>query len=208
MSAEVSTADLQRFRNGDASVLETLVRALGPAIEAKLCARFPMLKPYAEDLLAESLHRLWVHREEYDPAQGSLLTWWSMIARNAARDLLRTGWQRARGREAAFEAGRLEQLPEAGGSPPGEWSAEPGAAGWSEQERAFWEVFSRLPEKDRRILLYYAEFGGEGRWASSLAGELGMSAGAIRVRRLRGMARIRAELRRRGFALPAEERGA
>jgi RNA polymerase sigma factor (sigma-70 family) len=198
MAVQVSPDDLRRFREGDETVLESLVGSLGPAIEATLTARFPMLRAYAEDLLIESLYRLWVRRRDFDPEQGSLFVWWSAIAHNAARDLLRAGWQQARFLEATLEAGQLEQLSGDEAILPVERAGE--------AEQTFWEVFADLPDTDQRILLSHARVNGEGPWAADLAGELGMTAGTIRVRRLRVMERLRKEMKRRGLAVRADSR--
>jgi len=196
---------VQRFQSGDEGVLETLVRTLGPAIEGVLCSRFPLLRPYVEDLVVESLYRAWVRRKEYDPEKGSLYTWWLAIAQNAARDLLRAGWQQVRASEADLEDSWLQQV--AGGRDPlpGEPPGQESPVELSAQERAFWEVLNGLPELDRRIVLYHAQVNGQGSWAADLSGEVGLSAGAIRVRRLRAMRRIQAELNGRGYATRRDE---
>jgi RNA polymerase sigma factor (sigma-70 family) len=209
VDARAPTADLaveERFRHGDETVLEVLVRTFGPAIEGALCARFPLLRPYAEDLLVDSLYRVWVRRKEFAPDRGSLYGWWLAIAFNAARDLLRVGWQQARACEIHLEDGLLEQmsgpvLHPGRAAPRGEPES---TEEFSPQELAFWEVLKDLPEADRRVVLYHAQVNGEGHWAAELSGELGLSAGAVRVRRGRIMKRIRAEMARRGYSIPDE----
>jgi len=96
-----------------------------------------------------------------------------------------------------LENGRLDQLAE-------ELSTEEAVAAGSAAEQLFWEVFAGLSEADQRILLYHAQVNGEGHWAADLADEVGMTAGAIRVRRLRLMERLRAEMKRRGLAVRPE----
>lgn len=201
MSAPVPP-EVQRLLANDESVLETLVRNLGPAIEAMLWERFPLLRPYAEDLLVESLYRLWVRRRDYDPSKGSLSTWWWTIAQNAARDLLRAGWQQARACEAAGTAW-IEQAADT----PVDEDGEDSQSTPSPAEQAFWEILAGLSEVDRRIILFHAQVDGAGHWAADLAGELGISAGAIRVRRLRIVERIRLEMQKRGFS-PSPKEGA
>jgi RNA polymerase sigma-70 factor (ECF subfamily) len=206
MAVQVSPADVQRFLDGDENVLGELVRVLGPAIEAMLALRFPLLRPYAEDLLVDSLYRMWVHRQQFDPARGSLYAWWSGIAQNAAQDLLRAGWQQARAHESGLGGSWIEERAPSGVPFPAD-SASQEAPPLSDEERVFWEVFDTLPEGDRRILLYHALVNGEGHWAADLAGEMGLSAGAIRVRRLRSCERVRSEMRRRGFTVEGGEPG-
>jgi len=207
MGADLTAGDIRRFLDGDEGVLEQLIRVLGPKVEARLREAFPALRPYLEDLLAESLYRLWTRREKFDPGRGSLVGYWLTIAESAARDLLRANWQQTRARETTPEGDYLEQLAESPAAPfsgagVGEGSAVPA------EERAFWEVFSGLPEVDRHILLHYAQVDGEGHWAVELAQTLNLSPGAIRTRRLRSMERIRQALARKGFTVPPGKMGA
>jgi RNA polymerase sigma factor (sigma-70 family) len=205
MPVQVPPEDIEAFQQGNESVLTKLVQTLGPYIESVLRERFPLLRPYTEDLLVDTLYRAWMRRREFDQKKGALSNWLLVIALNAACDLLRTGWQQVRAFEAELAEGSLEQIAETRDLTDGLADGREGnspkslASGSVGEEQAFWEVLNSLPEVDRRIILYHAQVNGTGSWAVDLAGELGLTAGNIRVRRGRILKRICDELTRRGY---------
>jgi RNA polymerase sigma factor (sigma-70 family) len=192
----------RQLLQGNADILADVIRTLGPRVEAVLQSRFPSLGPYIEDLLADSLSRLWLKRDTFDPEKGSLAGWWLTIAENAARDMLRARWQKTRHREISLgdtdASEPAESDPCSDASPPEPPSAE---------ETALAEILEGLSQEDRQIILRYASTNGEGSWATDLARELKIPAGRIRVKRLRILKAIRAELKRRGHPVLPETGG-
>src|SRR5262245_43251051 len=79
-----------RLRQGDADALEAVLRTLGPRVAAGLKKRHPALGAEdIEDVLSVASHRLWQNRSQYDPARGSLASWFFIIADNLAKDVLK-----------------------------------------------------------------------------------------------------------------------
>jgi DNA-directed RNA polymerase specialized sigma24 family protein len=62
-----------------------------------------------EDVLSIGLYRLWIHHRQYDADRASLRVWLYRICENAARDVLRLGWQKARAREVSAYDGALSE---------------------------------------------------------------------------------------------------
>jgi len=81
----------QRLRTGDEQVLEDVLRTCGPAVRSVLRRKYAGVLSLSDldDVLAIGLFRLWVARERFDVAKGSLRVWFLRIADNAARDVLR-----------------------------------------------------------------------------------------------------------------------
>src|SRR5947209_8750141 len=89
------TAKLLR---GDEQVLEEILRSLGPAVRALLCQKYrgSQTPEDIEDVLAIALYRLWRGRHLYRPDKASLPVWFYRIADNVVKDVLRSGWHKAR----------------------------------------------------------------------------------------------------------------
>lgn len=194
-----------RLRQHDESALEGLLRTEGPAVHRVLAQKFVSVLREADidDVLSIALFRLWRARERYDAAKGSLRLWFFRIAENAARDVLRHGWHKARRLEVSgtgIEA-VARQSAEGNGRPP----ARPGALASDskttcELKTALREILDRLPEAQRRIVLADACCRDGVASSQHLASELNLSAASVRVYRKRALEAIRAELTRRGLA--------
>jgi RNA polymerase sigma-70 factor (ECF subfamily) len=173
-----------QLKRGDPAALERAIRTLGPRVAVGLKRRHPTLSAEdIEDVLSTASLRLWQSRAQYDPAKGSLASWYFIIADNAAKDVLRKA--RRRGEQPMS----LERL---AGREARHVVADEGAPtpGMPELTR----LVLQLPEVDQRIITGYADADGEGPWAATLGRELGMQPGAVRVRCLRIKERLRREL--------------
>jgi RNA polymerase sigma factor (sigma-70 family) len=204
-----------RLRQGDESALEGVLRTHGPAVQRVLCRKFAaaLREADVDDVLAIALFRLWQARDSYDAAKGSLRVWFFRIAENAARDVLRHGWHKARRLEVSEQRISLASLADRSGS--GQSAVEPskngkpghGATGRTSSERqtALREILAQLPEAQRRIIAADALCREGVASSKHLAEELQLSEASIRVYRKRAMDAIREQLTNRGLA-PATER--
>ena len=179
----------ERLKNGDQTVLQDMLVSFGPWTEWALAQKYPGLRPFLEDVLAESLFRVWKFRHEYNVERGSLQTWFAKIADNSAKDYLRSPWQKARGLESA---GDVTQVVQPGPGPVGDGEAPPPL---SPTHARLLEILRALPATDRTIILAWAAGGPA--WAADVAREVGLSPGAVRTRRTRILATIRRQLERR-----------
>ena len=191
--APFSDADLReaahRLGQGDSGALAQILDLAGPPVSARLSARFGSLLsgPDIEDILSETLSRLWGHRGGYDPNRGHFLAWVYAIARNLAVDLLR---QRTRRQEAPLPR-ELE------GKEPSDRTAPGAPAGHAERSRMLrrlHKILQDLPEEDYDILMAFARSEGRGHWAAEAAAHLGMTPNFVRVRKNRLVKRIRQRL--------------
>jgi RNA polymerase sigma factor (sigma-70 family) len=173
-----------RLKQGDESALGTVLQTLGPKVEGGLRKRHPTLRAEdLEDVLSQASHRMWQARAQFDPGKGSLASWFFIIADNLARDLVRRET-----RQPALVT-NLDQLPERLGKSREDDGEEPIVPG-----KELDEILQKLAFVDHRIISEYARAGGEGPWAAGLAEDLGLSAGAIRVRCHRLKKKIRQEM--------------
>jgi RNA polymerase sigma factor (sigma-70 family) len=172
-----------RLKQGDEAALAVVLHTLGPRVEGGLKKRHPGLRAEdLEDVLSLASYRLWQSRSQFDPARGSLASWFFIIADNLARDLVR----------------KEKRRPETLNDP----DQLPDRAGWAgdEAEETFpsrgelSKIVQRLSHVDNHIISVYAHTGGQGPWAAALAEDLGLSAGAIRVRCHRIKEKIRKEM--------------
>jgi RNA polymerase sigma factor (sigma-70 family) len=188
-----------QLRQGDERALEALLRAHGPAVHRVLCRKYAAALREADidDVLAIAIYRVWVARRQYDAAKGSLRVWFFRIAENAARDVLRHGWHKARRLEVTEQRISLASLaaPQTNGKP-----ASRPSRGSSELKAALREILDGLPEAQRRIIAADALCREGVASSQHLADELKLSEASIRVYRKRAMDAIRAELVRRGLA--------
>lgn len=144
-----------------------------------------------DDVVAVATHRMWKGRQRISELR-SPRAWFLRVADNAARDVLRYGWQKARQLEVAADAAWLGSFPDAPKVLP---APEEGASG--ELVEALREIVAALPEAQRRIVWADA-LNPDGLVASELlAAELGIPAGTVRVYRKRGLDRIRQEVEKR-----------
>ena len=162
-----------------------------------------------EDVMSIGLFRLWKNRARFDCRRASLKVWFFRIVENAARDVLRHGWHKARLLEVTGDAA-VPGLADASSN---------GRANRRQQHRNdessraqddvptnlqldLREIVAELPERQRFIVMADAT-AKEGVASSQLLGEeLGVPASSVRVYRKRAMDRIRTELAKRGHDVP------
>jgi len=186
------TAKLLR---GDERVLEEILRSVGPAVRALLTQKYrgSQTREDIEDVLAIALFRLWRGRHLYRSDKASLQVWFYRIADNVVKDVLRSGWHKARQLEVY-----LPDPPEDNAPPPAA-EADPGGG---RQVQDLREVIAALPDVQRRIVWADAQARDTVVSSAALARELGLPASTIRVYRKRALDSIRVEMRRRGHQVP------
>lgn len=189
---------VQRLQSDDESVLEDVLRYLGPRVEGLLKVRYPCLRAEdREEFLIEALYRLWLARFHFDPAKGSLQGWYYSIAEN----LLKDRYKRKRCQEHVCDPSELADNEHQG---PRRLNADDDLeAAPSSETRVLNEILAQLTDLERRIVLAHASTGGEGQWAAELseelAADLGMDIrpGTIRVKRIRIHDKIRKRMQGR-----------
>jgi RNA polymerase sigma factor (sigma-70 family) len=192
----------ERLRAADEQTLAEILRLYGPFVIAVLRTRFHgvLCASDIDDILSIALFRLWQARENYDGMRSSLRVWFLRIAENAARDVLKFGWHKARRKEVSTEPPRLAEYAD----PQRNGRAETRDNGLLErpEQSDLREILADLPEAQRKIILADAQ--SRDRVASSeyLAAELEIPAASVPVYRKRALDKIRKELRRRGYDIP------
>lgn len=192
----------ERLRAADEQTLAEILHLYGPFVIAVLRSRFQGVLGACDidDVVSIALFRVWQARESYDGMKSSLRVWFLRIAENAARDVLKFGWHKARRKEVSTEPPRLAEF------------ADPSKNGHAEARdqslldrpvhSELREILADLPEVQRRIIL--ADAHSRDRVASSeyLAAELEIPPTSVPVYRKRAIDKIRKELKRRGYDVP------
>lgn len=195
-------ADLaQRLLANDEQVLDEILRLFGPSVLRVLGRRYQgvLRETDIEDVMSIGLFRLWTNRQRFDSGKASLKVWFFRIVENAARDVLKFGWHKARQLEAGGDAALL-------GVPQNDpVIVDRTAAAPTGVQLDLREIVADLPERQRLIVL--ADAAAKDGVASSqlLGAELGVSASSVRVYRKRAMDRIRTELKKRGHDVPEHD---
>jgi RNA polymerase sigma factor (sigma-70 family) len=192
----------ERLRAADEQTLAEILRLYGPFVIAILRSRFQGVLSLndIDDVVSIALFRLWQARENYDGMKSSLRVWFLRIAENAARDVLKFGWHKARRKEVSTEPPRLAEYADPRKNGQND-ASEIGLLERPEQSDLR-EILADLPEDQRRIIL--ADALSRDRVASSeyLAAELEIPVASVPVYRKRAIDKIRKELRRRGYDVP------
>ena len=190
----------QRLLDNDQSCLSDILRSFGAGILGLLRRRFrdALREEDLEDVLSIGLFRLWNNRDRYDRERASLRVWWFRICENAARDVLRMGWQKTRARELNSEAALLGLSEQAVSKPDGsdEYLFQRSAPAAVNHDLK--DVLSELPDVQRAILLADAATRDGVACSQRLSDELGLPASTVRVYRKRAMDRVRREMVARG----------
>ena len=190
-----------RLLADDEQVLPEILCAFGPAVLAVLSRKYEgVLRTHdLEDLLSIGLYSLWVNRSRFEPSRGSLRGWFFQIVDNAARDVLRHGWLKARRMEVSWTSAGPDSA--ATDVHSGNGHAAPATSRpLTPLQREIREIVAGLPETQQVILRADARSPDGVASAQTLAEELNMSASTIRVYRKRALDRIRSELERRGYS--------
>ena len=199
----------QRLLDDDEHVLDDILRAFGPMILAVLGKRFDgiLREQDLEDVLSIGLFRMWTSRRRYDGQKASLKVWLFRIVENAAKDVLRHGWHKARQLEihsTAALTGTIDRTQSGNPTENGFQSTteESAAQTPSQLQMDLREIISELPAEQRTIIA--ADSSTKDGVASSewLAETLSLSKSSVRVYRKRAMDRIRKELAKRGYDVP------
>src|SRR4051794_27404104 len=100
----------------DESALEDILRLYGPDVTKVLHAKYTLRRGVLtlediEDVVIIALHRLWEARASYDDRKQTLRAWFFCIADNAAKDVKKLGWDKARKLEWRPGKDWLEQSP-------------------------------------------------------------------------------------------------
>lgn len=193
LTVEDQASFIRRLKTGDESVLEDLLRTIGPRVDALLKARHPFIKAEdREEFLVEALYRVWQARAQFDPAKGSLQAWYFSIAEN----LLKDRYKRKRCPEHLCDPSDLVEA-QTLRHRSCRWDDTPEFVTPSPEARILGDILDQLTDVERRIVLAYAHTGGQGQWAVDLAEELSadlgvdIRPGTIRVKRIRIYDKIR-----------------
>ena len=164
-------------RTGDKAAFARLFDYFAPRLRAYLL-RLGTAANAADELVQETMLRVWRKARQFEPASGSASSWVFVIARNLRVDRMR--------RERS-------PLPEAA-DPSGEPDADPGGEAaliGAERRERLREALRALPEEQARILrLSYFE----DRPHAEIAQELGVPLGTVKSRARLAVARLRALL--------------
>lgn len=196
-------ADLaQRLLENDEQVLGDVLREFGPMVLVVLSRRYEnvLRESDIEDVMSIGLFRLWTSRERFDQRKASLKVWFFRIVENAARDVLKHGWHKARQLEVSVEAALLGVSTDRCRG----CAQDPIVPSPSNVQLDLREIVAQLPDKQQFIIAADAA-AKDGVASSQLLGdELGVPASSVRVYRKRAMDRIRSELANRGHDVPAK----
>ncbi|MDG1897313.1 MAG: sigma-70 family RNA polymerase sigma factor [Fuerstiella sp.] len=206
-------ADLaQRLLEDDEQALEDVPRLFGPPVLIVLARRYQSVlrETDIEDVISIGLYRLWTNRARFGRRKASLKVWFFRIVENAALDVLRHGWHKARLLEVDSDSallGATDASSNGHGKDDGKQSgAELSASSTpapTNLQLDLREIVSELPDRQRHIVMADAA-AREGVASSNLLGdELGVPGSTVRVYRKRAMDKIRSELTRRGHDVPS-----
>lgn len=186
-----------RLQESDPSALEDVLRHLGTAVLILLRRRFQevLREEDLEDVLSIGLFRLWTSRDRFDPDKASLRVWFYRICENAARDVLKYGWQKARTLEIQSQVLVIDHCR------PSESECVVTRTALQHDLR---EILAELPETQRTILLADAEARDTVACSLRLGQDLGLPASTIRVYRKRALDHVRREMASRGH-VPRDE---
>ncbi|MEZ6056585.1 MAG: sigma-70 family RNA polymerase sigma factor [Planctomycetaceae bacterium] len=180
------TSDESLVRLDEALVDELI--AIGPRVLGQLRAKFSNVSvDEVEEAMQTALFRFWVTRETYDPNKLSLSGWIYVLARNALLDRLRVLKE---GRLRFVDAGLLDVMQRE--------VAEPEPSGHTADQDSIAMrlelALSALSTADRDLLRHWVNHRDSGKWAQEIADQIGSTPGAVRVRRIRLINRLRREL--------------
>jgi len=194
-----------RLLQGDESVLEDILRAFGPPINRFLIRKYAgfLNNADAEDILSRALFNLWEVREDYDESKGSIRGLLFKIADNFAKDMLKSGWRKAKNLEVNIDSYVLRGGADIAESYTGERCADVCLSeGDKKRLDDLKQIISNLPEVQRNIITADAH-ARDGKADSEYLGEkLEIPSGTVRVYRNRALRKIKEELRRLGHRLP------
>ena len=137
-----------------------------------------------EDVVSIALRRLWDARADYDDTKQSLRVWFYCIAENAAKDVLKHGWHKARRLERYPGQDWLDQKPD--GKTPASASLKGSEKRKASKEATDLEkVVNKLSDEQRAIVMADAASRDGAASNEFLADDLGIPAAHVRVYRPR-----------------------
>jgi len=194
------------LQKGDQSVLADILRLYAPDIIELLHSRFVTrmrLLRYEdiEDVVSIALRRLWAARLSYDSSKQSIRVWLYCISENAAKDVLKHGWHKARKLEHNPGHEWLDERP-ADHCPTSTKHAVPDTKKESKEAIDLGAALAKLPDDQRKIVM--ADAASRDGMASNefLEAELDIPASHVRVYRSRAYATLRKEMKRLGHNIP------
>ena len=197
----------QRLLDDDEQVLEDILRVFGPMVLAVVSRRYREVLREAdiEDVMSIGLFRLWKHRHRFDHRKASLKVWYFRIVENAARDVLKHGWHKARLLEVSSDValtGTADPSSNGHGEPVVTHPAVSDNHDPTPLQLDLRDIVAELPDSQRTIIL--ADAASKDGIASSqhLSEELNIPPSTVRVYRKRALDRIRKELAARGHDPP------
>ncbi|MCA8950833.1 MAG: sigma-70 family RNA polymerase sigma factor [Planctomycetes bacterium] len=175
-----------RLRDGDEQALGAIFERFGSSIHRWLRWQLgsSLQASDREDIVSQTILRAWNHRDQIRPDR-SPGPWILAIARNIAFDLLRH-----RREVAGTDRLARTQSP----APDSSASAVPASREDNDPKQRLRELLRGLPDVERRILEAWANCAPNQPWTEDLTGVLGLSPGALRVRRIRIIDRLRREM--------------
>ena len=178
-----------------------VLREYAPAVGALLRSRYPVFNAEdIEDVVIIAMARLWKARCRFDAERASLKTFLFRIADNVARDVLKSGWYRARNLEVWLDE-KLVVGPERGDQKEAASETQNDAPP-AELVRDLRAILDRLPDAYRTVVLADACAPGRVASAEFLSQELQIPVGTVRVYRHRAMKAIRTAFEQAGCKLP------
>jgi RNA polymerase sigma factor (sigma-70 family) len=188
MSRADNVEIMKRLRDNDETALQVVFSEVVPKLWPLLQQKFrESLTPGdIEDIVAESLFKLWQRRHRLDVQNGDLNGWLFVIMRNTALDVLRK--RRVKTVETLTVAPISESIP----------------CSDSEKFDVLKKAIHVLSPREQQVLLPL--FDRSGTTVLHLAESLGLSPGAVRQLRFRALRKLEAELAAAGFAVSRERR--
>lgn len=186
----------------DERLLAEMLREFGAPVRATIIRKYKGLldEGDAEDLLSIGLYRFWKSRQQYDPNKSSLRVWFFRIVENAARDVFKHGWHKARRLEVSVEPSALAAT--AAGFSNNGHDGDAVTKSASGRQIDVREIVAGLPECQRQIIQADA-LSRDGKASSRQLGDrLGIPASTVRVYRMRAINTIRDAMQRLGHGPP------
>lgn len=195
MSANLATkrrvrTDLgELLKVGDVDTLGQVLDECGSLAARWLRHEFPFLRPFADEILADALFRIWLRRRAFDPAVTTVWRFFCEAVRDAAGVFLQKEIARQRRTawcvEFAARVARRSNTP----LPVGPILSPMALA----QLPIVRELVDRLPPKDRDLVLSPL-LNADNRWPAAIAAELGGDENHVRIKRRRLLRKIRRQL--------------
>jgi len=177
------TEIMRRLRMEDTSVLTVILREIVPTLWPLLTRHFREALSHedVEEVVAESLAKLWKNRNSFDSSKGEFCGWMFTILRNSALDLLRK--RRPRQDETLVLVRFADASPST----------------TLEQRDVLKTAWSNLSQREQEVLVPL--FDRSGVSIADLSQSLSLSHGAVRQLRFRALRKLERQLAQAGYGL-------